>query len=479
MPHKKSQFYFVLLFLLCISCKTDSISTNDKKSNQPIVEKDLDEILEEGVLRVSTIYSGTSYFLYKGEPLGFEYELLTRFAEYLDVKLEIVVANNINNLIPNLVNGKVDLVGYGLTVTEDRQEKILFSDYLYLNHQVLVQRKPKNWRKMKLHQIDEVIIRDAIELEDEIVSVRRSTSYASRLKNLSNEIGGQIKIDTINGEITTDEIIRMVVDGEIKYTVSDDNIANIVASSYPILDVRVPISFSQKNAWSIRNNSPKLHVALNKWLKGFKRQAAYNIIYDKYFTNKRAFRKRVKSEFYSPNSNAISKYDDLIKRKAESVNLDWRLLASLIYQESQFDIHAKSWVGAGGLMQMMPATAKEMGVKNRFNPDDNLTGGVKYLKMLYNRFEKIEDKEQRIKFSMAAYNCGYGHVTDAQLLADKKKKDRNKWDGHVEEMVLALSLRKNYQLPFIKHGYVRGREPYTYIRQIFERYEHYKQFIKE
>ena len=486
MSHKNIYFYFVLLLLLSFSCKTDPNSTNEREINKSIIEndldiieKDLDDILKEGVLRVSTIYSGTSYFLYKGASHGYEFELLTRFAEYLNVELEIVIANNINHLIPNLVNGKVDLVGYGLTVTKNRQENVWFSDYLYLNHQVLVQRKPKNWRKMKLHQIDNAIIRDAIELEGKLVSVRENTSYFERLNHLSNEIGGQIKIDTVSGEITTGEIMKMVVDGDVRYTVSDDNIANIVASAYPILDVRVPVSLSQKNAWALRKSSPKLHAELNKWLKEFKRHADYKVIYNRYFTNKRAFRKRVKSEFYSLNTNTISKYDDLIKTKAADVNVDWRLFASLVYQESQFKVHAKSWVGAGGLMQMMPATAKEMGVKNRFNPEDNLTGGAKYLKMLYDRFDKVADNEQRIKFAMASYNCGYGHVTDAQLLADKNKIDRNKWDGNVEEMILALSLKKNHQLPFIKHGYVRGREPYTYIRQIFERYEHYKQFIEE
>ena len=480
MSHKKNQLCIILLFLFFISCKTDdTVRKDNHTSNPPLIEKDLDEILKEGVLKASTIYSGTSYFLYKGEPHGFEFELLTRFAAYLDVELEIIVTHNIDSIIPNLMTGNVDLVGYGLTITEDRQEKIAFSDYLYLNRQVLVQRKPKKWRKMKLHQIDKTIIRDAIELEGKVVSVRENTAYFERLRHLSNEIGGEIKIDTVSGEITTDEIIKMVVDGGVKYTVSDDNIANIVASSYPILDVRVPVSLSQKNAWALRKKSPKLHTELNKWLKGFKKQVDYKVIYNKYFTNKRAFRKRVKSEFYSLNSNTISEYDDIIKRKAKSINLDWRLLTSLIYQESQFNIHAKSWVGAGGLMQMMPATAKEMGVKNRFNPEDNLSGGVRYLKMMYNRFDKIEDTEQRIKFAMASYNCGYGHVTDAQLLADKNKLDRNKWDGNVEEMILALSLKKNYHLPFIKHGYVRGREPYTYIRQIFERYEHYKQFIEE
>jgi len=467
------KWYLLLFSILLISCSTTPDHT------KPSVKKDLTTHIKEGKLKASTTYSATSYFLYKGQTMGFEYELLQHFAEYLDVELEIIVANDIDNLIDNLNNGKVDLMAHGLTITSERQQQVAFSKYIYLTHQVLVQKKPDNWRKMKLHQIDKVLIQDAIELEGKTVSVREKTGYYNRLQNLSEEIGGEIKIEKLDGSLTTEEIIKMVADGKIEYTIADENIASLLASTYPKLDVRVPISLSQKSAWAVRLNSPELLEKLNSWLKEFKKKSEYNVIYNKYFKHKREFRRRVKSEFYSLNSNSISEYDDLIKMESEKLGWDWRLLSALIYQESQFKIHAKSWVGAGGLMQMMPATAKEMGVKNRFNPEDNLAGGTKYLKILYNRFDKITDETQRIKFTMASYNCGYEHVKDAQRLAKEKGLDSLKWDSNVEEMIVALSNTKNYNNPIIKFGYVRGIEPYTYIRQIFERYEHYQNFIKE
>jgi len=203
------------------------------------------------------------------------------------------------------------------------------------------------------------------------------------------------------------------------------------------------------------------------------------VIFNKYFKNTRAFKARIKSDFYSLNNNKISKYDDIIKKNAAIIGWDWRLLASLIYQESQFDPHAKSWAGAHGLMQIMPATAKELGVKDRSNPEQVIKGGSKYLKLLYDRFDMVEDSVQRIKFSMASYNCGYGHVTDAQNLAEKKGVDKNIWDDHVDNIILELSYPKNYNDPIVKYGYVRGNEPYNYVSHIFERYDHYMQFIKE
>ena len=478
-------YIFILLFISFYSCDIASEKKNisdkeiTKEPVKPITGIDLDEILKDGKLRVSTTYSGTSYFLYKGQPLGFEYELLSRFAEHLGVNLEIIVANDMNNLIPNLNNGKVDLIAHGLTVTKNRKESVSFSDYIYLSHQVLVQKKPDNWRTMKWSTLDRSLIHDPIELINDTVSIREETAYMDRINNLSAEIGGIINIDTLHGTITTDQIIKMVVDGKVKYTIADDNIAKIIASYYPILDIEVPISFSQRNAWATRQSSPLLLAALNKWLKEIKKEVDYYVIYNKYFKNKKSFKKRVKSDFYSINSNSISKYDDLIKRESKKIDWDWRLVSSLIYQESQFDPKSLSWAGAGGLMQIMPATAKELGIKNTANPEQSVIGGTKYLNILWKRFEAITDPEQRIKFTMASYNCGYSHVLDAQRFAEKKGLDKTKWDGNVEDMILELSFQENYNDPVIKYGYVRGIEPYNYVQQIFERYQHYKEFIKE
>ncbi|MEE4248285.1 MAG: transglycosylase SLT domain-containing protein, partial [Kangiellaceae bacterium] len=150
---------------------------------------------------------------------------------------------------------------------------------------------------------------------------------------------------------------------------------------------------------------------------------------------------------------------------------------SQVYQESRFDPDAQSWAGAKGLMQMMPSTAESLGIKDISDPVESLRGGTTYLQRMYNYFDHIEDQENRIKFALASYNCGYGHVLDAQRLAEANGLNRNIWSDNVEQAMLDLSLPKNYTKPFIKHGYVRGIEPVTYVAQIFERYNHYNQFI--
>jgi len=479
--------FFILLSLsLLLACSSSSDPGNEgsnsseggESGSAPVISRDLEEIREDGKLKALITYSATSYFLYRGQPLGYEYELLQRLAEHLDLELELVISNDLDNFSEDLKSGKVDIVAHGLAITSARKKQVAFSDYLYLTKQVLVQKKPDNWRKMSWASVQKTLIHDPIELIGDTVSVRKNSSYFERLQNLSQEIGGKIVIDTLDGSLSTDEIIKKVVDGEIEYTIADKNLASINASYYPILDIDVPVSFSQRIAWALRPNSKELLAAVNDWVKAERKETAYYVIYNKYFRNKRNFRRRVKSVFYSLNNDQISKYDELIQQHAERIGWDWRLVASLVYQESRFDPTAKSWAGAAGLMQMMPATAKALGVTNRSNVEQNLRGGTNYLDKLYNRFENVSDSTERIKLAMASYNCGYGHVRDAQRLAEKRGLDKNRWEDNVEKMILELSYPRNYNKPFIKYGYVRGQEPYNYVDQIFKRYDHYTTFIE-
>lgn len=472
------QILFLGITLLFAQCQFSKQESDDPTF--PDVEpRSIAEIKESGVLRALVNYSGTSYFLYRGEPMGFEYELLERYADHLGVELELVVSNDIDSLLYDLNTGKADLVAHGFSITQYRKQYADFTDYLYLTHQVLVQRKPENWRKMHWSKVKSELVDDAIELIGDSVSVRAGSSYAQRLENLSEEIGGDIHIDTVSGQLSTDRIIKKVVEGEIEYTVADDNIAKINASYYPSLNVEVPVSFSQRVSWAVPQEADSLREHINQWVSDMKSEATYYVIFNKYFKNKRRFRQRVQSPFYSENKGKISRYDSLIQNYADSLQWDWRLLASLVYQESRFRPNVKSWAGAKGLMQLMPATAKSLGVTNRRDPQQNLRGGATYLRQLYEKYDDIADTVQRQKFAMASYNCGYYHVLDARKLAEKRGLDPNRWDDNVAEMVLALSYPKNYNLPFIKYGYVRGIEPYVYVKQIFRRYKHYKQFTQE
>lgn len=462
-----------ILLLLLMSCNDD----NSISKIKDVENRTFKEIVESGRIRAITTYSGTTYFLYRGRPMGFEYEILKKFAEDLNLELDIVIAKDENDLIKMLKSNEGDIIAYGYTITEERKNKIDFSIPLYLSHQVLVQKKPENWRRMKLHNIREQLISNPVELINDTVSVKRNSSYAQRLINLSEEIGGSIHIDTIPGQMTTDEIFKNVAEGKIKYSIVDQNVASIYASDYPILDISTKMSFSQRIAWGLRKNNDKLKDTLNHWLKRAKRTVDYHVIYNKYFKNRRSFRKRVKSEFYSLNDQKISPYDDLIQKYASKVGWDWRLIASIVYQESQFKPSNKSWAGASGLMQIMPRTAEELKITNTTDPEQSLRGGTQYLSQLWEAHKDVPDSIQRIKFTLASYNAGLYHIKDAQRMASYLDLDSLHWDKNVENALLKLNKPEFYKKDFVKYGYVRAKEPYKYVKEIFKRFEHYKTFI--
>lgn len=467
------KIFFSLILLILLSCNDDNTFNETELSEN----RKFKDIVESGRIRAITTYSGTTYFLYRGRPMGFEYEILKKFAEDLNLELEIVIAKDENDLIKMLNKNEGDIIAYGYTITEERKKKIDFSIPLYLSHQVLIQKKPENWRRMKLHNIKEQLITNPVELIGDTVSVKRNSSYAQRLLNLSEEIGGKIYIDTIPGQMTTDEIFKNVAEGKIKYSIVDQNVASIYASDYPILDISTKMSFSQRIAWGLRKNSEQLKDTLNHWLKRAKKTVDYHVIYNKYFKNRRSFRKRVKSEFYSLNEQKISPYDDLIQKYATEIGWDWRLIASIVYQESQFRPSNKSWAGASGLMQIMPKTAEELKITNPTDPEQSLRGGTRYLSQMWQAHETIPDSIQRIKFTLASYNAGLYHIKDAQRLAAHLDLDPLKWDKNVEDALLKLNKPEYYKKDFIKYGYVRAKEPYKYVKEIFKRYEQYKTFI--
>lgn len=475
----------IFVFFIFQGCSNDE----EKKSHNEIVNEneiikseikiDLPQIIKKDTLTAITQYNSTSYFIFKGKPMGYEYELLELFSKELNVELNIILTDNLDTAISWLESGKGDIIAQALTITKERNNILNFSDYHTLTQQVLVQRKPENWRKMTLDNIGKQLVRDPVNLINKKVHVKKSSPYFERLNNLSDEIGGDIDIIPISENKVTEDLIKMVADGEIDYTVADKNIALVNKTYYPILDVETEVSFSQRIAWAVRKTSPKLLNTINKWIQKMRKTTDYYVIYNKYFKNRKAAKRRMKSEYFSVSGGKISEFDEIIRKHSSNIDWDWRLLASQIFQESRFDPKTKSWAGAKGLMQMMPKTAKEFGVTKLFNPDENIKVGTIYLMHISDRFEHIEKPEEKIKFILASYNVGYNHVHDARRLAKKHGGDPNIWDENVSKYILLLSKPKYYNDEVVKFGYCRGSEPHNYVKEILKRHEQYKLFIKK
>lgn len=442
------------------------------------VRRDLDGIRESDTLRAITTYSSTSYFIYRGQPMGYEYELLTRLAEHMDLELDLVIAEDLDKMEEMLHEGVGDIIAHGLTITSDRRERIAFTRPHIRTTQALVQRMPDNWREMKRHEIEAELVRDPIDLLGKTVHVRENSSYYQRLLNIEEETGSDIDIVLAAGEHETEELIKMVAEGDIDYTVADRHLARINQTYYDNIDVATNISYEQEIAWAVRHTSPNLLAKVNMWLDTMQQKDEYYVIFNKYFRNKKAFKRRVQSEFFSLTGHRISRFDSLIQVYADSVDWDWRLLASMIYQESQFKPRVTSWAGAKGLMQMMPAIAQKFGVAKLTTPELSMKAGTRYIRYLQEEFEGIDDEDERLKFVLASYNVGENHIADARRLAEKYGDDPDVWTGHVEEFILKKSDPEYYNDEVVYYGYCRGEEPYEYVRNILDRYKHYQKFIQ-
>ncbi len=470
---------FSLIFIAgCIKEKPQ------KKENPAVKEAvytpyiDLQEILKRDTLKAITGYNAYSYFIYRGQPMGYEYELLNLFAKHLGVHLEIIIERDLTKMFEDLQTGKGDLIAYSLTVTSERRKKVAFTVPLRTTKQVLVQRRPDGWRRMTLDQIRKRLVTSPLQLAGKDIYVAAGSAYIDRLKNLNEEIGGGINIIIADSNLTTEDLIRMVADREIDYTVADDNVALLNQAYYDNLDVSLELSLPQNIAWAVRKTSVNLLRKLNEWITAEKNKVEYYVIYQRYFQNRLAYRRRLKSDFFSHTGGKISEYDDLIKKYSQELGWDWRIVASLIYQESHFNPKAKSWAGAVGLMQLLPVVAEKYNVKNLENPYENLKAGMQYLKWLDDFWARyIKDKDERIKFVLASYNIGLGHIMDARRLAEKYGANPNVWDGNVEVYLLKKSNPKYYNDPVVKNGYASGKETIKYVKEILNRYYQYKRFI--
>ncbi|HER08394.1 MAG TPA: transporter substrate-binding domain-containing protein [Bacteroides sp.] len=433
---------------------------------------DLEEIREEGKLRVVTEYNSISYFIYRGQPMGFQYQMLQELANHLELELEVDVNNNLKENFEHLARNEVDLIAMNLTVTGDRKDQVNFTLPLLQTRQVLVQRKPRNWEVMNSRQLESWLLRNQLELTGKTVYVQEGSVYASRLRSLSDEVGGGIDIREVPME--SEQLVQRVALGEIDYAVCDENVGLVNATYFPQLDVGTAISFPQHVAWAVRNGADSLKSEIDDWLYQYKKSRRYALLYNKYFRNQHSAN-IFNSDYYVLSSGKISQYDEIIKRESKRIGWDWRIIASMIFQESRFNPEAVSWAGAFGLMQLMPGTAKNYGVSMSSSPEDQIRAGISFIQWLDDRFrDEITDEEERIKFILASYNIGYGHIQDARRLAEHYGADPNIWHGNVEDWLLKKSEPRYYNDQLVKYGYVRGIETYNYVRQVIDRYEHYK-----
>jgi membrane-bound lytic murein transglycosylase F len=424
---------------------------------------DLPSIKERKVLRVLMRNNAAAYFLWRGELLGFEYELAKEFAKRHGLRLQVVVPPDHESMLPWLLEGRADIAAAFLAPTETRKAMgAAFSRPYHYAPELVVARA------------DEQDLGGPADLAGRTLVVRRSSSYWSTLEKLK-KAGIALNIVAAPEGLETEEIIARVASGQYDLSVADGHILDIELTWRDDIKSAFPLGDALPHGWAVRPGNPKLLAAINTFFKKEYRGLFYNMTYNKYFRNPRKMKTHVTER--AGRSGSLSPYDQHAKKYAEMYGFDWRLIVAQIYQESRFDPEAASWAGALGLLQVMPRTAREMGFENLKDPEEGLHAGVRYLDWLRERFEPELPVTDRMWFTLASYNAGAGHVRDARRLARQKGWDPNRWFDNVEQAMLLLSNRKYARKA--AHGYVRGREPVRYVRQIRDRFGAYARLTDE
>jgi membrane-bound lytic murein transglycosylase F len=315
------------------------------------------------------------------------------------------------------------------------------------------------------------------QLAGRTVSLPEKSAYHQTLIELSDEISGDIYVVEMGEKIQDETLAQKVARGEVQFTVMPKNLAELKEAEFKNLRVRPILGQSQSVSWALRKNSSDLLATLNTWIEQKKNGPFFDSLYKKYFIDRRRYLERVQSEYLTSTTGKLSEYDPLIKQYASELGWDWRLLASQAFQESRFHPAARSWAGATGLLQLMPATARQFGVTNALDPADNVQGAVKFLKWLQEYWaRRVPDENERLKFILASYNTGAGHVEDAQRLTEKYGGNPQVWED-VSYWLLQKSTQEYSTDAVVKFGFCRGLEPVNYVANILERFNHYKQFV--
>ena len=419
---------------------------------------DLDGLKQRKVLRVLLRNNAASYFLYRGELMGFQYEMAKQFAKQHRLRLEVVVPDSHQEMMEWLVQGRADVAsGFLVPRDSDRELGIEFS---------------RPYHRAKAHFIvrEHDPLTDLAGLKGRTVMLQQSSNHWDWLQQLRTE-GHDFTLLAAPEALETEDLIHQVATGEVDITVADEHLMDIEIAQGVKIRSAFAYGEEQPHSVAVRKGNEKLLAALNAFIKQENKGLLYNILYKKYFRNKRGIRKYARAFEETLETGRLSPYDDITRRYADRYGFDWRLVTAQMYQESRFDPKAISFAGARGLLQVMPKTANQMGFKQLEDPDTGIHAGIKYLDWVRERFDDDLEFPDRLWFSLAAYNAGYGHVADARRLAKKKGWDPNRWFDHTEKAMLLLG-RKEYARQ-AKHGYVRGREPVNYVSNIRSRFKAY------
>jgi membrane-bound lytic murein transglycosylase F len=412
----------------------------------------LARILERGYINVGTVFGPTNYYSTAEGFAGFEYELAKKYADSINVKLNIVTSYSLDELFIKLNTGEVDILAAGLSKTGKRLQRFRFAPVYETITQKLVFKQGKI-RPRKITDLTGTLM------------VTAGSSYVENLEKIKRQHPQLTWLETT--DFDSEELLTKVLNEEIDYTIIDSNNLAINRSYYPEISIGFSIHEPESLAWMVsRNSHDDILASLVEFFGSVHQDGTILALDEKYYGHIEEFNYVETRTFIRAVANTLPKYQHLFEKYAQ--DLDWRLLAAISYQESHWKPTAKSYTGVRGMMMLTLATAKQMGIDSRLDTEQSIRGGAKYFKRMIAMMPERIPSPDRIWFALASYNIGFGHLNDARIITQQQGGDPDRW-LEVKRRLPLLHQKQYYKNT--KYGYARGEEPVNYVDNIRRYYD--------
>ncbi|MFU0870872.1 membrane-bound lytic murein transglycosylase MltF [Kluyvera sichuanensis] len=406
-------------------------------------------IKERGELRISTVQSPLTYTVVNNKDYGLDYELAQQFADYLGVKLKVTVRQNISQLFDDLDNGSADMLAAGLVYNSERVKSYQAGPTYYSVSQQLVYRvgntRPRSLSSVSADQLTiapgQVVISDLQNLQ----------------ANKYPDLGW-----TVDEKRSSADLMQAVIDGKLDYTIADSVAIGLFQRVHPELAVALDVTDEQPVTWfSLQDDDNTLSAAMLDFFDNINEDGTLARLEEKYLGHGDDFDYVDTRTFLRAVDSVLPDLQPLFEKYASEI--DWKLLAAISYQESHWDPLATSPTGVRGLMMLTKNTAQSLGLSDRTDAEQSISGGMRYLQDMMSKVPDSVPQEERIWFALAAYNMGYAHMLDARALTAKQKGNPDSW-ADVKQRLPLLSQKSWYSK--LTYGYARGHEAYAYVENI-------------
>lgn len=453
---KYNQNLFLLVFFAISFFLFGWLSRPEYKPVHKITKPSLlDTIKRKKELRVVMLNAPSTYYIGADGIQGFEYDLIKDYSEHLGVELNITTVNTISEAIEFTKRSDFHVLSASLTKTPSRIAKFNFGpSYFEVQQQVVCNRRLLR---------NKLFPRDVESLSGLKIKIGEGTSYSDTVRSLIKD-GFDIDI-TYTTAYSTEELLEQVSKNTIDCTIVDSNIYALNLRYYPEMEMAFTISERQQLAWVLADDSEKLEADMYTWLNEYSQKGKMAELKDHYYSNVHYFNYYDYKMFYKRIESRLPIYKKFFVASGLKYGIPWKLLAAIAYQESHWNPNAKSFTGVRGMMMLTNATAKLLGIKDRIDPEQSIVGGTRHIKQMIKFVPKEVEGENRLKFALAAYNIGMGHIHDARRLAKRLGYNQNIWSD-LKQVLPLLSKKKYYKT--LKYGYARGEEPVKYVESIYD-----------